>query len=82
MKRRHEGADTVPNIVMLCGSGTTGCHGMAHASHTQAQLKAEGYVVPSWEDPAAVPVLAASWLGPISVSVWLLPDGTIREEYS
>lgn len=73
-KRRHPGADAVPNIVMLCGSGTTGCHGLAHGSNTQARLTAEGYVVPSWADPVLFPI----WSQVEEVWLYLLEDGTIR----
>jgi len=48
------GGDEVSNGVLLCGSGTTGCHGWAH--HHPDLARAEGFAVNSWEDPALVPV--------------------------
>lgn len=49
------GGDEVSNGVLLCGSGTTGCHGWAHRYPREA--RAAGFAVNSWEDPALVPVL-------------------------
>lgn len=48
------GGDEVSNGVLLCGSGTTGCHGWAHA-HSDLAREA-GFAVNSWEDPALVPI--------------------------
>lgn len=48
------GESTVENLVLLCGSGTTGCHGWCHANVEVAQH--EGWIVHSWENPAEVPV--------------------------
>lgn len=42
------------NLVMLCGSATTGCHGWAE-SHRQ-DAAALGYLVASWQNPHEVPV--------------------------
>lgn len=47
------------NLVLLCGSGTTGCHGWVHANPTRAI--AVGLIVPTWvRDIALVPVLTVS----------------------
>lgn len=43
------------NIVYLCGDGTQGCHGWVTTHPKQAAL--EGFHVPSWVDPATVPIL-------------------------
>lgn len=51
------GGDEVSNGVLLCGSGTTGCHGWAHANPTTARLG--GFIVASHEDPRDVPILHA-----------------------
>lgn len=45
----------VTNGILLCGSGTTGCHGWAE-SHPEA-AEDHGWSVPQWADPASVPVL-------------------------
>ena len=47
--------DLVENIVLLCGSGTTGCHGWAH--HNRPEAERTGWIVPSWENPASVPMV-------------------------
>lgn len=59
------------NLVRLCGSGTTGCHGWAHAH--PAEVRRLGYIVPGWADPRTVPV--RDWRG---VWLWLDEDGTAR----
>ena len=42
------------NLILLCGSGNTFCHGWVHAHPEQAtQL---GLMVHSWDNPAQVPV--------------------------
>lgn len=41
--------------MLLCGSGTTGCHGWAHAN--PARAKRDGLIVPSWATAAFCPVL-------------------------
>lgn len=67
--RSRGGADAPENLILACGSGTTGCHGWMHAN--PAEATALGFIVPTWRDPAAHPMLHAlyGW-------VWLLPDGT------
>lgn len=45
------------NLLLLCGTGTTGCHGLIEARRSWA-LEA-GYLVPQGQDPAAVPVVVA-----------------------
>jgi hypothetical protein len=54
--RSRGGENTVPNLITLSGSGTTGSHGWVHA-HPAAATRL-GFIVPSWiDDPADVPVL-------------------------
>ena len=51
------------NLILVCGSGTTGCHGLIH-SHPQFAY-AQGWLLHSWEDqPAAVPIntFAHGWI--------------------
>ncbi len=46
------------NLLLLCGSGTTGCHGWAHANPVEA--RAHGFIVSSYvavEEIQEVPVL-------------------------
>ncbi|WNM65444.1 HNH endonuclease [Microbacterium phage Phonegingi] len=67
-QRRRSGDHSPANLILLCGSGTTGCHGWAHAH--PAEARAVGLIVPTWTQPEFVPVL--TWRG------WLrlVPDGS------
>ena len=46
--------DTASNLAALCGSATTGCHQWVE-SHPDAAIL-DGWRVPSWDDPALVPI--------------------------
>lgn len=56
--RRRDGGHSPAQLVLLCGSGTTGCHGWAHAN--VAAAKAVGLIIPALRkpelDPTQVPV--------------------------
>lgn len=65
--RRH-GDHSAANIVLLCGSGTTGCHGWVHAH--PAESYALGWLVHSWHDPKDVPMPLAGTHG----SEWACHD--------
>lgn len=52
--RSRRGGDEVSNGLLLCGSGTTGCHGWVHSNPISARQK--GFAVNSTEDPRLVPV--------------------------
>jgi len=52
--RKQGGRDAPSNLILLCGSGTTGCHGWVHAHPRDSRDK--GWLVPSWADPAQRPV--------------------------
>jgi hypothetical protein len=55
-KPRGRGGDNSPsNIVALCGSGTTGCHGFVESYRAEAYVK--GWLVHTHHDPVRVPVL-------------------------
>lgn len=45
------------NLLTMCGTGTTGCHGRAEREPEWARSR--GYRVDSWEDPETVPVVVA-----------------------
>lgn len=48
-------ATNVPsNLLLLCGSGTTGCHGQIE-SH-RAEAKANGWLLEQWQNPLRTPV--------------------------
>lgn len=58
--RSQGGQHTLSNALHLCGSGTTGCHGMV--TENPARAYDRGWSVRSGFDPADVPVLyAGSW---------------------
>lgn len=51
----REGINSPANLLLVCGTGTTGCHGEIEANRTAAY--AAGWLVKHPQDPAAVPVL-------------------------
>jgi hypothetical protein len=54
-QRRAVGGHRVSVLILLCGSGTTGCHGWVHANPNKA--RARGYIIPTWvHDPEEVPI--------------------------
>lgn len=68
---RSVGPDTLDNRIMLCGSGTTGCHGWVHAHPKEARSK--GWIVSRYAEPAETPV--AHWqLGAVTYDT----DGGVR----
>jgi hypothetical protein len=46
--------ETAENLIRMCGTGTTGCHGWAHANPELA--RAFGWIVGRFLNPADVPV--------------------------
>ena len=61
-------ANLPANLVLLCGSAVTGCHGLAESR--DPDMHARGFWLYSWEDPAAVPVILAGERGS-GVTAWL-----------
>lgn len=57
-------------LVVLCGSGTTGCHGMIESQPDLARSR--GYRVGQYVEPPDVPIL---WHG---AWVFLCDDGTVH----
>lgn len=56
--RRSQGVDhSIQNVIILCGSGTTQCHGWVHAN--PADARAGGWLLSGRQEPLAVPVLVA-----------------------
>jgi hypothetical protein len=45
------------NLVLLCGTGTTGCHGWVESN--RAEAKKTGWLVSKWEAPETVPMADA-----------------------
>lgn len=71
-KKRGQGGLWAPeNIVAVCGSGVTGCHGWIE--HHPDRAAAEGFHVRPWFDPSVVMIR-------YRLSHWalLLPDGTVK----
>lgn len=68
--KSRRGGDEVSNGILLCGSGTTGCHGWAHANPRSARMA--GFAVESHEDPRQVPVQHALY-----GRVWLDDMGNV-----
>ncbi|GAA6124233.1 hypothetical protein BPY_23410 [Bifidobacterium psychraerophilum] len=67
VEERH----TAANLVLLCGSGTTGCHGWVHSHIRDAE--SHGWLVASSDDPETVPVDTVRY-----GRVYLNPDGRAR----
>lgn len=51
--RRRDGGHATSILILLCGSGTTGCHGWVHA-HPRA-ARAFGLIIPAVRKPALDP---------------------------
>lgn len=65
-------ANSATNLLLLCGTGTSGCHGMVE---TQRALAVEhGWLVPRPTNPADVPALLF-----FGDRVYLTPNGTYSE---
>lgn len=47
--------DSPANLVVLCGTGTTGCHGKTETARARARL--HGWSVSRYQDPREVPML-------------------------
>lgn len=52
--RSQGGLDDADNMIRMCGTGTTGCHGWAHHNRTLARLG--GWIVYRIDNPAEHPV--------------------------
>jgi hypothetical protein len=50
---RRADTNSPANLLMLCGSGTTGCHGWVEGH--RAEARTAGLIVSQWDDPEAVP---------------------------
>lgn len=54
---RGRGGDNRPsNLILMCGSSTTGCHGWAETQQRRIATD-QGWFIESGEDPATKPVL-------------------------
>lgn len=68
--RSRGGRDLPSNLVRLCGSGTTGCHGWVHAN--VAAATDAGYIVRTNADPATVRLEHSRY-----AEVFLADDGEV-----
>ncbi len=74
-KRRSQGGGNSPsNLIVVLGTGTTGCHERID-SRRDPHDEAQGYTVRSWQDPALIPVMMFSTPGGGGVTYWLTGDG-------
>lgn len=58
-QRRRDGGDRLSNLMLLCGTGNTGCHGWITEHPAEAKLPTHGWIVPTEFDPADIPVRLA-----------------------
>lgn len=65
-------ANSATNLLLLCGTGTSGCHGLVESQ--RALAVGHGWLVPRPTDPATVPVLLF-----FGDRVYLTSDGTYKE---
>jgi hypothetical protein len=63
--RSQQGKWDVRNLLWVCGSGSTGCHGaLTNTNGRRAEFEKEGWIVPSHEDPAKKDCLIYTrWFG-------------------
>ncbi|WP_435109776.1 HNH endonuclease [Nocardiopsis synnemataformans] len=65
--------NTASNLVLVCGTATTGCHRLIEAH--PAAARARGFRVDQGRDPAAAPITYQTPFG--AVRVLLAADGTL-----
>lgn len=69
-------SDLMSNLITLCGSGTTDCHGAVHERGNRDAFL--GYWIRTWDDPLRVRVLYHSVVP--GVYWYLHDDGSLEEE--
>jgi len=69
---RRPDTNELPNLLLVCGTGTTGCHGVIESNRMWAYLN--GFLLTDGQDPALVPVLYRGEL------TYLAGDGTLTKE--
>lgn len=77
-KNRSQGGGwDATQILHVCGSGSTGCHGaLTNTNGRRQEFVDAGWIVPSYGDPAATEVLL--WREGRQDWWLLLPDGTVE----
>lgn len=67
-KRRSQGGEnTPPTLILACGHGTAGCHGLIHARPEWA--RGHGWLVRHNDDPATVPMDHAAYGGQVLLTL-------------
>lgn len=74
--RSGGGSNDPENLVILCGSGTTGCHG--HVESYRAEALEHGYLVSRYSNPATVPILVRREWG--ERYVYLTPEAEYSDD--
>lgn len=74
LPRGRGGPNTVENLIVLCGTGTTRHHGWVEKNRTASYRL--GYLVESGIDPADVPVAVAGigWMYASPDGQWITPE--------
>lgn len=67
---RDPRTNRVPNFLVLCGSGTTGCHGWVEQNRARAYDT--GFLVRRGHDPEHTPIVGYQGL---QTPIWLCDDG-------
>lgn len=75
LNQSQGGPDTLSNLMLLCGSGTTGCHGLVTTEPLMA--KRMGWSVRRRSDPAKRPVWRFSLILGCRELVLLDDDGNV-----
>lgn len=68
-------ANAAYQLLLVCGTGTTGCHGEIESNRQHALDL--GWLVSQHADPATTPV----WVGLLARHVLLTADGDYREDH-
>lgn len=82
-KARGVGGDnSLPNLILLCGSATTGCHGEVEARGNGDPVKrrddqARGYRLESHQEPGLEPVMYFEREDGPGFTAWLADDGSL-----
>ena len=73
------GTNALPNLLLLCGSGTTLCHGEVETKRGDHD-RARGYWLKSHQNPRAVGVMYFERPDGPGVTAWLCDDGSLSFE--
>lgn len=73
LKRSQGGDDVKENLVPLCGSGTTGCHGAVEGAETAACAALGHYL--THERPGTIAYLGSRLGSPVAAAEWMQQRG-------